>query len=139
MNVRIRQKTTCLAILLPAVSQDAAAGQVQAKVSTILEPFEVIGPTGHRIYGQLLRPDPILHPERILPAVVLIPGASIPAEWLYTVKKPNYWHQRGSSLSVSMPKVAWIRWALMICDPKGKKTSMDFVIKTDWQASFAMC
>jgi hypothetical protein len=86
MNVQIRLKTTRLAILLflgvavllPTVSQDVVAEQVQAKVATILEPFEVIGPTGHRIYGQLLRPDPVLHPERSSPAIVLIPGGINP-------------------------------------------------------------
>ena len=45
---------------------------------SVIEPFEVLGPTGHRIYGQIRRPDPDLHAGRAFPAVVLVPGGINP-------------------------------------------------------------
>jgi len=45
---------------------------------TVIEPFEVLGPTGNRIYGQLRRPDPLLYPDRAFPAVVLVSGGINP-------------------------------------------------------------
>jgi len=45
-----------------------------APFETVIEPFEVLGPTGNRIYGQIRRPDPELYPGLAFPAVILIPG-----------------------------------------------------------------
>lgn len=86
MKLRIRLTATALVILLilgganslPTTSVNAFAEQAQARVVTIIEPFEVMGPTGNLIYGQVLRPDPILYPDRVSPAVILIPGGINP-------------------------------------------------------------
>jgi len=45
---------------------------------TVIEPFEILGPTGNRIYGQIRRPDPGLYPYLAFPAVVLVPGGINP-------------------------------------------------------------
>ena len=45
---------------------------------TVIEPFEVLGPTGNRIYGQIRRPDPALYPDVAFPAVILVNGGINP-------------------------------------------------------------
>jgi len=45
---------------------------------TSIEAFEVVGPTGNRIYGQIRRPDPSKYPGRAFPAVILVPGGINP-------------------------------------------------------------
>ena len=45
---------------------------------TVVEPFEVPGPTGNRIYGQLRRPVANLGSGQRFPAVILVPGGINP-------------------------------------------------------------
>lgn len=52
--------------------------QPETRVETIIEPFDVIGPTGHCIYGQLRRPNPQYVYDAPYPAVILIPGGINP-------------------------------------------------------------
>jgi len=63
---------------LSVVRLDVLAMQSQASFETIIEPFEVLGPTGNSIYGQLRRPDPSLYPDLVFPAVVLVSGGINP-------------------------------------------------------------
>lgn len=42
--------------------------------ATVIEPFDLVAPSGNRIYGLIRRPDPALHPGLCFPAVVLVPG-----------------------------------------------------------------
>ena len=53
-------------------------GQFGTSYTTVIEAFEVLGPTGNRIYGQIRRPDPALYPNLVSPAVVLVPGGINP-------------------------------------------------------------
>jgi hypothetical protein len=48
------------------------------RLRQFIEPFEVLGPTGNSIYGQLRRPDPSLYPGLVFPAVVLVSGGINP-------------------------------------------------------------
>jgi len=41
---------------------------------TVLEPFDLLAPSGNRIYGQIRRPDPSEAPDLCFPAVVRVPG-----------------------------------------------------------------
>jgi len=52
----------------------APPGRPAGEYETIIEAFEVLGPTGNRIYGLLRRPDPSRYPEEVFPAVVTVPG-----------------------------------------------------------------
>jgi len=45
---------------------------------TVIEPFEVLGPMGNTIHGQIRRPDPALYPGSVFPAVILVPGGINP-------------------------------------------------------------
>ena len=45
---------------------------------TILEPFELVAPSGNTLYGYIRRPDPAAHPDLCLAAVVLVPGGINP-------------------------------------------------------------
>jgi hypothetical protein len=49
---------------------------------TVVEPFEVQGPTGNTIYGMTRRPDPAKYPDLCFPAVVLVPGGINPGRLL---------------------------------------------------------
>ncbi|MFC1763582.1 alpha/beta hydrolase family protein [Planctomycetota bacterium] len=51
---------------------------LRTNYETVIEPFEVLGPSGNRIYGQIRRPDPSAHPDLCLPAVILVPGGINP-------------------------------------------------------------
>ena len=45
---------------------------------TIIEPFDVLAPSGNRVFGQIRRPDPKLWPDLCFPAVVFVPGGINP-------------------------------------------------------------
>ena len=45
---------------------------------TVIEPLEVVAPSGNRIHGLIRRPDPSLYPDLCFPAVVLVPGGINP-------------------------------------------------------------
>jgi hypothetical protein len=49
---------------------------------TIIEPFEIVAPSGNRLYGLIRRPDPQEYPELCFPAVVLVPGGINPGRML---------------------------------------------------------
>ena len=53
----------------------APPGSPSDQHETIIEAFEVLGPTGNRIFGLVRRPDPALYSE-LFPAVVLVPGGT---------------------------------------------------------------
>jgi len=53
-------------------------GQFGTTYTTVIEAFELLGPTDNRIYGQIRRPDPALYPNLSFPAVVLVPGGINP-------------------------------------------------------------
>jgi hypothetical protein len=40
----------------------------------VIEPFDLVVPSGNRIYGLITRPDPEIYPDYCFPAVVAIPG-----------------------------------------------------------------
>jgi hypothetical protein len=46
--------------------------------TTVIEPFDLLAPSGNIIYGQIRRPDPALYPELCFPAVVFVPGGINP-------------------------------------------------------------
>lgn len=50
--------------------------------ATILEPLEVVAPSGNRIYGLIRRPDPDQYPDLCFPAVVLVPGGINPGRMM---------------------------------------------------------
>ncbi len=45
---------------------------------TVLEPFDMLAPSGNRIYGFIRRPDPEIYPELCFAAVVFVPGGINP-------------------------------------------------------------
>jgi hypothetical protein len=45
---------------------------------TVLEPFDMLAPSGNRIYGFIRRPDPEIYPDHCFPAVVFVPGGTNP-------------------------------------------------------------
>ena len=49
---------------------------------TIIEPFEIVAPSGNRLYGLIRRPNPQEYPELCFPAVVLVPGGINPGRML---------------------------------------------------------
>ena len=55
-----------------------APGTPAPPYETVIEPFEVLGPTGNRIYGQVRRPDPAFYPNVAFPAIILVPGGINP-------------------------------------------------------------
>lgn len=61
---------------LPAVKPNKDAYQ------TIIEPFEIVAPSGNRLYGLIRRPNPQEYPELCFPAVVLVPGGINPGRML---------------------------------------------------------
>jgi len=42
--------------------------------TTIVEDFDLLMPSGNRVYGMIRRPDPVVYPNRSFAAVVMIPG-----------------------------------------------------------------
>lgn len=42
--------------------------------TTIVEDFDLLMPSGNRVYGMIRRPDPVVYPNRCFAAVVMIPG-----------------------------------------------------------------
>lgn len=73
-----------IAVVLLSLAWGALASCVSLAVpptpplQTVIEAFEVLGPTGNRIYGQIRRPDPALYPGVAFPAVILVPGGINP-------------------------------------------------------------
>lgn len=55
-----------------------ASGPAGPPYETVIEPLEVLAPSGNWIYGQIRRPDPTLYPHLVSPAVVLVPGGINP-------------------------------------------------------------
>ena len=45
---------------------------------TIVEEFDILAPSGNRIYGMIRRPDPALYADLCFPGVVLVPGGINP-------------------------------------------------------------
>ncbi len=45
---------------------------------TIVEEFDLVAPSGNRIYGMIRRPDPALYADLCFPGVVLVPGGINP-------------------------------------------------------------
>jgi len=41
---------------------------------TVVEEFDLVAPSGNRLYGLIRRPDPTQYPDAKFPAVVLVPG-----------------------------------------------------------------
>ncbi len=41
---------------------------------TVVEDFDLMAPSGYRVYGMIRRPDPAVYPNRSFAAVVMIPG-----------------------------------------------------------------
>ncbi|MEW6718684.1 MAG: hypothetical protein AB1345_14440 [Chloroflexota bacterium] len=50
--------------------------------TTIVEAFDLLAPSGNRIYGLIRRPDPELYPDLCFPAVILVPGGINPGRML---------------------------------------------------------
>ena len=78
---RIRTASALLLILLSLGVIASCASQAVAPgppYQTVIEPIEVLGPTGNRIYGQIRRPDPALYPDMAFPAIILVPGGTNP-------------------------------------------------------------
>ncbi len=78
-----RRSAPCVLILLLCLlgglaSCTSLAVTPEPPFQTAIEPFEVLGPTGNRIYGQIRRPDPDLYPGIAFPAVILVPGGINP-------------------------------------------------------------
>ena len=46
--------------------------------TTIIEDFQVVAPSGNKIYGMIRRPDPNLYPDLSFAAVILVPGGINP-------------------------------------------------------------
>ena len=42
--------------------------------ATVVEDFDLVMPSGNRVYGMIRRPDPTLYPNRSFAAIVMIPG-----------------------------------------------------------------
>jgi len=59
---------SCLSLAVPPVPP----------LETVIEAFEVLGPTRNAIYGQIRRPDPARYPGSVFPAVILVPGGINP-------------------------------------------------------------
>jgi hypothetical protein len=45
---------------------------------TIVEEFDILAPSGNRLYGMIRRPDPSQYPDLCFPGVVLVPGGINP-------------------------------------------------------------
>jgi hypothetical protein len=54
------------------------AGQVTDPYQIVVEDFDMVAPSGNRIYGMITRPDPAWHPDLCFPAVVSVPGGINP-------------------------------------------------------------
>jgi len=65
-------------VLGSLAARTTSPGQFGTTYTTVFVAFELLGPTGNRIYGQIRRPDPALYPNLSFPAVVLVPGGINP-------------------------------------------------------------
>ncbi len=70
--------TLLVVVLVSLAACTTSAGLFDVSYTTVIEVFELLGPTGNRIYGQIRRPDPALYPNLAFPAVVLVPGGINP-------------------------------------------------------------
>ena len=50
----------------------------ESPFSIVIEPFDLLVPSGNRIYGLITRPDPELYADECFPAVISIPGGINP-------------------------------------------------------------
>jgi len=53
-------------------------GPVTEPYETVVEEFEMLAPSGNRIYGMIRRPDPALYPDLCFAAVISVPGGINP-------------------------------------------------------------
>jgi len=53
-------------------------GQPTDPYKTVVEAFDMLAPSGHRIFGMITRPDPVLYPDLCFAAVVSVPGGINP-------------------------------------------------------------
>jgi len=53
-------------------------GQVTEPYETVVEEFDLLAPSGNRIYGLIRRPDPALYPDLCFAAVISVPGGINP-------------------------------------------------------------
>lgn len=51
-----------------------AAGPLAPAYQTLVEPFDLVMPSGNRVYGLVRRPDPTVYPNMRFAAVVKVPG-----------------------------------------------------------------
>jgi len=65
-------------VLVSVSACTTSSGLFGTSYTTGIEAFELLGPTGNRIYDQIRRPDPALYPNLAFPAVVLVPGGINP-------------------------------------------------------------
>jgi len=70
---------TPVRVCTPVTPKDANASE---PYKTIIEPFDLVAPSGNRIYGLIRRPDPALYRDLCFPAVVLVPGGINPGRLL---------------------------------------------------------
>lgn len=54
------------------------SGQVSDPYETVVEEFDMVAPSGNRIYGMITRPDPAHYPDLCFAAVVSVPGGINP-------------------------------------------------------------
>jgi hypothetical protein len=77
-----RIRTLTVVILLgvavgPLASCLSLAEAPSPPFRTVIEAFDVLGPMGNRIYGQIRRPDPAIYPGAVFPAVILVSGGMV--------------------------------------------------------------
>jgi hypothetical protein len=53
-------------------------GQVDPPYPIVIEEFDMLAPSGNRIYGMITRPDPTIYPDLCFAAVVSVPGGINP-------------------------------------------------------------
>jgi hypothetical protein len=70
-----RQSTEYASVCTPVLPE---AIPDQNRYATVLEEFEVVAPSGSRLYGMIRRPDPAEYPGWCFAAVVLVPGGTNP-------------------------------------------------------------
>jgi hypothetical protein len=84
LRSRVEWSRLLVILVLTLVAQGSltscafAPGTPSGPLQTVIEAFEILGPTGNRIYGQTLRPDPALYPDVAFPAIILVPGGINP-------------------------------------------------------------
>ncbi|MGD8554532.1 MAG: hypothetical protein PVJ07_00575 [Anaerolineales bacterium] len=64
---------------IPTLPQE---GPVTEPYLTVVEPFDLVAPSGNRIYGLIRRPDPATYPDLCFAAVVMVPGGINPGRMM---------------------------------------------------------